>query len=149
MSDAAPVVDWARAEQVAVKVAGRTPAPDAHIDGWDPPIEQIEQQIADITGLRSAAGTATADLIDRRAWVRANIASFRQLLDPVLSKLETQRPTEGFGAGAIGSWSRQMAGVQLGTMLGWMGSRVLGQYDLLVRRDPDDAQHEGGGDGAV
>ena len=145
MSAVAPVVDWARAEQVAIKVAGRSRAPDAHVEGWDPPIGLIEQQIEDVTGLRSAAGTASADLIDRPTWIRANITSFRQLLDPVLSKLVTQRPTSGFAAGALNSWSQQMAGAQLGTMLGWMGGRVLGQYDLLVRGDAADA----GADGAV
>ena len=145
MSAAAPVVDWARAEQVAIKVAGRSRAPDAHVEGWDPPIGLIEQQIEDVTGLRSAAGTASADLIDRPTWIRANITSFRQLLDPVLSKLATQRPTSGFAAGALNSWSQQVAGAQLGTMLGWMGGRVLGQYDLLVRGDAADA----GADGAV
>jgi coenzyme F420 biosynthesis associated uncharacterized protein len=36
-----------------------------------------------------------------------------------------------------------MAGVQLGTMLGWMGARVLGQYDLLVRRDDADNTDDG------
>ena len=144
MSEAAPVVDWARAEQVAIRIAGRTPAPDAHVEGWAPPIELIEQQIEAVTGLRSAAGTATAELIDRPAWVRANITSFRQLLDPLLSKLDAPRPTSGLRSGALTSWSRQMAGAQLGAMLGWMGGRVLGQYDLLVRRD-DGA----GTDGAV
>ena len=144
MSVVAPVVDWARAEQVAIKVAGRSRAPDADVEGWDPPIGLIEQQIEDVTGLRSAAG-ASADLIDRPTWIRANITSFRQLLDPVLSKLVTQRATRGFAAGALNSWSQQMAGAQLGTMLGWMGGRVLGQYDLLVRGDAADA----GADGAV
>ena len=143
MSAVAPVVDWAHAEQVAIKVAGRSPAPDAHVEGWEPPIGLIEQQIEDVTGLRSAAGTASAHLIDRPTWIRANITSFRQLLDPVLSKLVTQRP--GFAAGALNSWSQEMAGVQLGTMLGWMGGRVLGQYDLLVRGDAADA----GADGAI
>ena len=140
-----PVVDWARAEQVAIKVAGRSRAPDVHVEGWDPPIGLIEQQIEDVTGLRSAAGTASADLIDRPTWVRANITSFRQLLEPVLSKLATQRPTSGFAAGALNSWSQQVAGAELGTLLGWMGGRVLGQYDVLVRGDAADA----GGDGAV
>jgi coenzyme F420 biosynthesis associated uncharacterized protein len=145
MSAVAPVVDWARAEQVAIKVAGRSRAPDAHVEGWDPPIGLIEQQIEDVTGLRSAAGTASAELIDRPTWIRANIASFRQLLDPVLSKLAPHRPTAGFAAVALNSWSQQMAGVELGTMLGWMGGRVLGQYDLLVRGDAAVA----GADGAV
>ena len=145
MSAVAPAVDWARAEQVAIKLAGRSRAPAVDVEGWDPPIGLIEQQIEDVTGLRSAAGTASADLIDRPTWIRANIASFRQLLDPVLSKLVTQRPPSGFAAGALNSWSRQMAGAEVGMMLGWMGGRVLGQYDVLVRGDAADA----GGDGAV
>src|SRR5215207_980034 len=99
MSAIASVVDWDRAEQVAIKMAWRAPALDAHVEGWDPPIGLIEQQIENVTGLRSAAGTASADLIDRPTWVRANITSFRHLLDPVLSKLATPRPTSGFAAG--------------------------------------------------
>ena len=36
--------------------------------------------------------------------------------------------------------SRQVVGVELGALLGWMSGRVLGQYDLLVGRDDvDDA----------
>jgi len=142
---AAPVVDWARVEQVAIKVAGRSRAPDAHVEGWDPPIGLIERHIEDVTGLRSAAGTASAHLIDRPTWIRANITSFRQLLDPVLSKLPAQRLTSGFAAGTLNSWSQQMAGAQLGMMLRWMGGRVLGQYDVFVRGDAPDA----GDDGAV
>ena len=130
----APMIDWGRAEQTAVRIADRAPAPSAELDDWNPPIEQIEQQIEDVTGLRSVEGTATAELIDRPAWIRANLTSFEALLAPVLSKLEEQRPKSGLGAGTMGSLSRQMAGVQLGTLLGWMGTRVLGQYDLLVRR---------------
>src|SRR3954452_8970868 len=137
------MIDWGRAEQTAVRIAARSPAPSADLGGWDPPIEQIEQQIEDVTGLRSVEGTATAQVIDRTAWIRANLTSFEALLAPVLTKLEEQRPTSGFGVETIGSLSRQMAGAQLGALLGWMGTRVLGQYDLLVRRTDSAA------DGAV
>ena len=130
----ASMIDWGRAEQTAVRIAERSPAPSAELDGWNPPIEQIEQQIEDVTGLRSVEGTATAELIDRPAWIRANLTSFQALLTPVLTKLEEQRPKSGLGAGTLSSLSRQMAGAQLGALLGWMGTRVLGQYDLLVRR---------------
>ena len=54
MSDAGTVVDWARAEQVAIKIAARRPAPDDHVEGWAPPIEQIEDQIE--VGHRPALG---------------------------------------------------------------------------------------------
>jgi len=53
---AVAAVDWARAEQVAIMLSGLSPAPDADVDGWDPPIGLIEQQIEDVTGLRSVAG---------------------------------------------------------------------------------------------
>jgi coenzyme F420 biosynthesis associated uncharacterized protein len=132
-----------RAEQVAIRMAGRSRAPAARVEGWDPPIGLIEQQIEEVTGLRSAAGTASADLIDRPTWIRANITSFRQLLEPMLSKLALPRPTSVFVAGARNSWSQQMAGVELGAMLGWLGGRVLGQYDLLVRGDAADAAADG------
>jgi coenzyme F420 biosynthesis associated uncharacterized protein len=141
----AGVVDWGRAEQVAIKVSGLAPAPDVHVEGWDPPIGLIEQQIEDVTGLRSAAGTASVDLIDRPTWVRANVASFRQLLEPVVSKLASRRSTSGVAAGALNAWSGQLAGIEVGTLLGWMGGRVLGQYDLLVRGNAAD----GVADGAV
>ncbi len=91
MTAAASPVDWERAEQVATLIAGRRPAPLGDVAGWDPPMELIEQQIEDVTGLRSAAGTATAQLIDRPTWIHANIESFRTLLQPVFEKLEAKR----------------------------------------------------------
>jgi len=114
----ASMIDWWRAEQTAVRIAERSPAPSPELDGWNPPIEQIEQQIEDVTGLRSVEGPATAELIDRPAWIRANLTSFQALLTPVLAKLEEQRPKSGLGAGTLSSLSRQMAGAQLGTLLG-------------------------------
>src|SRR5688500_16880698 len=58
MSAVAPV-DWARAEQVAITLSERSPAPDVYVEGWDPPIGLIERQIEDVTGLRSVGGTAS------------------------------------------------------------------------------------------
>ncbi len=133
-------IDWGRAEKVARAIAARTSAPGSgttfSASTWDPPIERIEQQIEDVTGLRSAKGFATAELIDRPAWIHANIESFRHLLAPVFERWAAQRPAAGSKAAT--AISRQVAGVQLGALLGWMSSRVLGQYDLLVGRDADD-----------
>lgn len=151
MSSLPSPVDWGRAEQVAGLIAARRPAPSGGLAGWDPPMELIEQQIEDVTGLRSAAGTATAELIDRPTWIHANIQSFKSLLEPVLDKLNERRPSGGT-ANALSSVSRQITGAQLGTLLGWMSTRVLGQYDVLVGRDgPADAGSEAirKSDGAV
>ena len=64
-------------------------------------------------------------------WVRANVARFQRLLHPML---------ERFGALA-GRALRPLAitarspAPRSGSLLGWMSTRVLGQYDLLVVED--------------
>jgi coenzyme F420 biosynthesis associated uncharacterized protein len=98
-------------------------------------IPQLEDQIEATTGLRSLAGPAVVQVIDRPDWIRANIASFQHLLAPVLEEWATKMPSNGFAANI----SSQLVGAELGALLGWMSTRVLGQYDLLVGRDDDDA----------
>ena len=98
-------------------------------------IPQLEDQIEATTGLRSLAGPAVVQVIDRPDWIRANIASFQHLLAPVLDEWSAKMPSNGLAANI----SSQLVGAELGALLGWMSTRVLGQYDLLVGRDDDDA----------
>src|SRR4249919_320598 len=92
MSAPQGAVDWALAERVAIKVAGREPfAQSYHYDSLAPDFEeftsQAEDLVAQTTGLRSLAGPARARVTDRAGWIRANIASFQRLLRPVLDKV--------------------------------------------------------------
>ena len=71
-------------------------------------------------------------------WVRANIASFQRLLRPLTDRLERQ---DRLG----GSPRRSPAGSpapRSGALLGWMSTRVLGQYDLLVIEDEDPEEQD-------
>jgi coenzyme F420 biosynthesis associated uncharacterized protein len=86
---------------------------------------QAEALVIEATGLHPS-GTARARVVDRAGWVQTNLSSFRHLLDPVLDQLGTSN-LPGTLAGA----TRGVAGAQLGLVLGWMSTRVLGQYDLL------------------
>ena len=130
---AAGPVDWALAERVAVRVAGTDPlARSYHADSVAPDVAELvplaEELVAGVTGLRSADGSARAEVVDRAAWIHANIEAFQRLLGPHLD-----RWTEKSGGGAVArSATRVAAGAELGTLLGWMSKRVLGQYDLLV-----------------
>ncbi len=133
MNTAPSPIDWDRAERVAIAIASRRRSagtqPPAVFRPVDlPPSEQIEDAIEAVTGLRPAYGTARIQFVDRSDWIRANIASFRALLAPLLDRWNES--TAGFG--------RQMAGAEVGALLGWMSTRVLGQYDLLVGRAPED-----------
>ena len=98
-------------------------------------IPRLEDQIEAATGLRSLAGPAVVQVIDWPDWIRANIASFQHLLAPVLDEWASKMPSNGLAANI----SSQLVGAELGALLGWMSTRVLGQYDLLVGRDDDDA----------
>jgi coenzyme F420 biosynthesis associated uncharacterized protein len=83
--------------------------------------------VAGTTGLRSLAGPARARVADRHAWVRANIASFQRLLRPLLDKF-----TRRLESSPMAPVAQKVAGAEVGMMLGWMSTRVLGQYDLLI-----------------
>jgi coenzyme F420 biosynthesis associated uncharacterized protein len=127
-------IDWRRAEQVATRFAGRHPSPEVGELDLSAMIPRLEDQIEATTGLRSLAGPAVVELIDRPAWIQANIASFQHLLAPLIEEWSPKMPTNAVLAGA----GRQLLGAELGALLGWMSSRVLGQYDLLLGRDGDD-----------
>lgn len=130
-------VDWGLAERLALRLAGREPFADSyHASSLEPDFAELtalaEQLVEQTTGLRSLHGPARPRVADRPQWIRANIASFQRLLRPVLTKMDE------LGSG-VGSLPRQatakISGAQVGTMLGWMSGRVLGQYDLLVVDD--------------
>jgi coenzyme F420 biosynthesis associated uncharacterized protein len=67
--------------------------------------------------------------------VRANLASFSRLLRPLTDKLN-----ERVGDSRLAPIAQRATGAELGLLLGWMSTRVLGQYDLLIieEENPDD-----------
>ncbi|HEX6567940.1 MAG TPA: zinc-dependent metalloprotease [Acidimicrobiales bacterium] len=138
-------VDWDLAERVAVRVAGREPLAASYhyarlAADFDEVTAHAEELVERATGLRSATGDARARVVDRGDWVRANLASFGRLLRPLTDRM-AEKLDERQGARAlVGGVSRKAAGVEVGALLGWMSTRVLGQYDLLIieEEDPDD-----------
>src|SRR5207244_10248096 len=133
-------IAWDLAERVAVRVAGREPfAESYHYASLQPDFDeftaQAEELVAAETGLRSLAGPARARVTDRAGWVRANLASFRRLLRPLTEKLG-----ERMSAGPLTPVARAVTGAEVGGLLGWMATRVLGQYDLLIAENdrPED-----------
>ncbi len=69
-------------------------------------------------------------VIDRASWSRANAQSFRTLLEPALDQLAASRPDVMRSASL--ALSGTLTGVQLGTILAFLSSKVLGQYDPFV-----------------
>jgi coenzyme F420 biosynthesis associated uncharacterized protein len=127
-------IDWALAERIGVKLAGREPlAASYHYASVAPSFAEqtplAETLVTAQTGLVSNLGPAVGAVVDRADWIRANIASFQLMLAPLLTKLEAK--LEGKSALAAAATSR-ITGAEIGAMLGWMSGRVLGQYDVLA-----------------
>jgi coenzyme F420 biosynthesis associated uncharacterized protein len=140
-------VSWESAQRVAGWVAaghGTASAPPSLSDAdwarlradFDEATARAEELVVEATGLRPLEGSARALVVDRNDWVAANVASFQVLLGPLLEQL----PRRSW-PGPMADVGPQVAGVQLGAVLGWMATRVLGQYDLLLT--------ERGGEGDV
>ena len=141
----ADLIAWDTASQVAKRVARQqTPLTDYEVRSLESDFQdmtaQAEELVAAETGLRSLVGPARARVTDRAQWVDANVASFQRLLRPVLKKLEDRAESAGKWSPVPIQVSRQLAGAEMGLVLGWMSSRVLGQYDQLIIEDerPED-----------
>lgn len=146
----AGAVGWETAVRVATWVGGRTssPAPyrpDLLQAEFADVTAQAEELVAACTGLRSADGPARGRVTDRAGWVRANVAGFQRLLGPHLDRLDPASRLGGLGpmatllSGPVSAVGRQASGTQMGLVLGWLSTRVLGQYDLLLTEDdPED-----------
>ncbi len=145
------LVDWGVAERVARWTAGRRAVPAGYRVAevqrdFDELTAQAEELVAASTGLRSPSGPARARVADRAVWVSANVASMRRLLAPSLEKLAGRR-SQGWWA-AQGEWlpkplvaaGRSASGAELGLVLAYMSTRVLGQYDLLLTDESLDDQ---------
>jgi coenzyme F420 biosynthesis associated uncharacterized protein len=135
-------VAWDLAERVAVRVGGREPLAESYLyDSLQPDFEELtaqaEELVAGVTGLRSLIGPARARVTDREGWAKANVASFQRLVRPVLDKIGPR-----MAASPIAPVSRNLAAVQMGTLLGWMSTRVLGQYDLLLIEGEDEENQD-------
>ena len=97
---------------------------------------RAEQLVGETTGLRSLAGPARARVTDRAGWVRANIASFQRLLRPAARQVRGAARRQP----AVAPSPAWPPAPRWGSMLGWMSTRVLGQYDLLIIEDENPAR---------
>ncbi|MFD3424310.1 zinc-dependent metalloprotease [Streptomyces decoyicus] len=87
-----------------------------------------------------ATGEAPHDtpvlVVDRPGWIKANVAGFRAVLKPLLAKMEDRRSAAPGGA-VLGAVGGKVTGVELGMLLSFLSSRVLGQYETFAPASRD------------
>jgi coenzyme F420 biosynthesis associated uncharacterized protein len=140
------LVDWGLAERIGARVANRPSPLTSELPSLQRQMESLaplaEGLVTDVTGL-VPSGPARIEVVDRPAWVAANVAAFRRLLAPLLERWQDK---VGHRPGMAATLTSRVAAVELGTLLGWMSSRVLGQYDLLLGDPAANGRAGGAGD---
>ena len=130
------LVDWGTAQLVGSKVAGLgtrlSPLDRARLfEDFGELVPEAEQMVGSFTLLHPGSSRARALVMTRDEWLAANLRGFERILEPFARKMTSARP-DGPLAGA----RRRVLGAQLGGLLGYLGHRVLGQYDMFL--PPDD-----------
>ena len=123
-------IAWNVAKTVAKKTAAKEPFSSSYLlapmqSQFDFLTAEAEELVIAETGLVPANGSTIARVVDRGQWAEANVAAMRRLLGPSLSSFSRKKGLTSF----VG---RNVTGAELGAVLGWMSSRVLGQYDPLI-----------------
>lgn len=92
-----------------------------------------EEHVRAFTRMAPAPGTPDTPVlvVDRTGWVKANVAGFREILRPLLGKMEERRSGAAGGA-VLGAVGGKVTGVELGMLLSFLASRVLGQYETFA-----------------
>ncbi len=134
------LVDWASAEAIAVRRLERTPgtldaselraAEAAYLEAMG----RIEPTLAAFLGTPLPGVVERVAVVDRAAWVEANVSAFRTLVGRLEDGLlqHVIPPGAGFLASTMAVADRYLTTRQIGYFLGFLGGRVLGQYDLAL-----------------
>jgi coenzyme F420 biosynthesis associated uncharacterized protein len=128
------MIDWDLAVAAASKMAGPGPTiPRAEADAVVAELRagaaRSTPLVREFTGLVAADETANSApllVVDRPGWIQANVDGFATVISPLIDKLQEKKGPPSAMAEAIGS---RVTGVELGALLGFMSSKVLGQFD--------------------
>lgn len=134
------LVDWPAVERIAVRRLARAPGAltAAELRATEPAYRAAMDRI--VPALAAALGTELpgvverSGVVDRAGWVSANTTAFASLIGKLEADLLDQVVPVGGGALKAGMAlaNRWLTTRQLGLMLGFLGQRVLGQYDLAL-----------------
>ena len=125
------LVDWDFAVNLGAKVAGVGPevtAEDAAavVAELRADADRSTGLVREFTGLVAAEHTAPVLIVDRRGWVQANADGFAKIIEPMIVKLAAKKGTPSGLSLAVGS---RVTGAEVGLLLGFLGTKVLGQFD--------------------
>ncbi len=137
---AAGLVDWAQVEAIAAARLRNAPGSlsAAELAATEPDYAaamiRVVPALAEHLGTELPGVVDRVEVVDRAAWVHANTAAFAGLIGRLEGELLDQMlpPGGGMAKATMTLANRWVTTRQLGLLLGFMGARVLGQYDLAL-----------------
>jgi coenzyme F420 biosynthesis associated uncharacterized protein len=125
------MIDWGLARQIAALAAGRGIEEAAPFDAAALSAE-MEGPVASYTQLALASPTPPAEVVSRAQWASVNLDTLAQILDPVAVRLDDRLGFAGPLAGALRAGAAATLAAEAGLVMGYLSSRVLGQYDVSL-----------------
>ncbi|GGO89463.1 hypothetical protein GCM10012280_32670 [Wenjunlia tyrosinilytica] len=135
------MVDWNLAVATATRLV--RPGPEVSRDEARAVVSELrghaeasERHVRDFTAMASPDGAPDLGgtpvlVVDRPGWIKANVAGFREILKPLFEKMQSRR--EGIpGGSVINAVGGKVTGVEVGMLLSFLSSRVLGQYETFA-----------------
>lgn len=148
-SPAQALINWDLAASTASRLASAGPvlergAINDAVDSLRSLADASVPHVHEITGLDAARDLRDSSVlvVDRANWAKANTQSFAVMLKPAMEKmLESRRGTVSPAAASV---SGAITGSQLGAVLAFLSSKVLGQYDPFAALAEDSKAPAGG-----
>lgn len=123
-------VDWALAAATGARLAPAGPSDDraaveAAVRQLRRASERAVQPVAEVTGLEAPFEAHRSVVVGRKAWVASNVDQLRTATEPVADVLG------GDGNRLVRAVGARTTALQMGAVLAWLSSKVLGQYEAF------------------
>ncbi|GAA1511067.1 zinc-dependent metalloprotease [Nocardioides humi] len=125
-----PMIDWGLAVSLGSRLAGEGPVvsraeADEAVAELRAGAHRSTGLVREFTGLDAPDGTAPILVVDRPGWVQANAEGFAIATRPMIEKIVASKQPSGIGL-RVGA---KVTGAEVGGLLGFLASKVLGQFD--------------------
>jgi uncharacterized protein (DUF2342 family) len=134
-------IDWGAAQRIGEMVAGsggRDRYGGVNAAAIEPRAHDFAARVSAYTGLEPPGQLPPLEVVDRPAWIAANLKTMKPLLDPLTARIaggsdnDNGNGIAGIVSGPLRAASGFLFGAQVGALTGVLSQRVLGQYDLAL-----------------